>query len=258
MGWRNTQQPTNTVGIPQNMIEDPEGFINAFGQASTPQQKEQAYTNYIFPTWNGADSRSVVSGKLLGDNSNYVSITDSTTDFQLKSYYNGSSINFSQDGFKTADYTICYVALVDDDTQVSFFSCFIRYRQNQACGQAGGTNPIISGTMSQQIYTILISNELEVTVTSNGGGATHIAKVTGHLSALSNNLSDILIVAGGGGGGMIIDSVAYDGADAGGISGSGTNSANQTTGYAFGQGESGSGVSGGGGGLYGGYKGVSS
>ena len=95
-------------------------------------------------------------------------------------------------------------------------------------------------------------------VTAPGGGATHIAKVTGHLSTLSNNLSDILIVAGGGGGGMIIDSVAYDGADAGGISGSGTNSANQTTGYAFGQGESGSGVSGGGGGLYGGYKGVSS
>lgn len=95
-------------------------------------------------------------------------------------------------------------------------------------------------------------------ITAPGGGATHIAKVTGHLSALSNNLSDILIVAGGGGGGMIIDSVAYDGADAGGISGSGTNSANQTTGYAFGQGESAEGVSGGGGGFYGGYKGGTS
>ena len=101
-----------------------------------------------------------------------------------------------------------------------------------------------------------IMGAMHSSVTAPGGGATHIAKVTGHLSALSSNLSDILIVAGGGGGGMIVDSVAYDGADAGGISGNGTNSANQTTGYAFGQGESGSGVSGGGGGLYGGYKGV--
>ena len=48
----------------------------------------------------------------------------------------------------------------------------------------------------------------------------------------------------------------YSGADAGGISGSGTKSANQSTGYAFGQGESGTDVSGGGSGLYGGYKGV--
>lgn len=115
--------------------------------------------------------------------------------------------------------------------------------------------PIYITTYTGNIY---IDGELPSTsITAPGGGATHIAKVTGHLSALSSNLSDILIVAGGGGGGMIIDSVAYDGADAGGISGSGTNSANQTTGYAFGQGESGSGVSGGGGGLYGGYKGVS-
>ena len=50
----------------------------------------------------------------------------------------------------------------------------------------------------------------------------------------------------------------YTGKDAGGISGSGNNSANQTTGYAFGQGESADGVSGGGGGLYGGYKGGTS
>lgn len=34
----------------------------------------------------------------------------------------------------------------------------------------------------------------------NGGGATHIAKVTGILSSLSSNINDILIVAGGGGG----------------------------------------------------------
>ena len=34
----------------------------------------------------------------------------------------------------------------------------------------------------------------------SGGGATHIAKVSGTLSELSNNISSILIVAGGGGG----------------------------------------------------------
>ena len=34
-----------------------------------------------------------------------------------------------------------------------------------------------------------------------GGGATHVAKVTGVLSTLSGNISNILIVAGGGGGG---------------------------------------------------------
>ena len=94
------------------------------------------------------------------------------------------------------------------------------------------------------------------THTSNGGGATHIAKVTGQLKDLSSNLSDILIVSGGGGGGMLIGDTAYPGADAGGISGSGDNSADQTTGNAFGQGESGTNVSGGGGGLYGGYKGI--
>lgn len=90
--------------------------------------------------------------------------------------------------------------------------------------------------------------------TSNGGGATHIAKVTGQLKDLSSNLSDILIVSGGGGGGLIVGETAYAGKEAGGISGSGSNSGNQSTGYAFGQGESSDSKSGGGGGLYGGYK----
>ena len=94
---------------------------------------------------------------------------------------------------------------------------------------------------------------------NNGGGATHIAKRAGLLSSIgASNLSDVLIVSGGGGGGLIIGEDVYAGKDAGGIAGSGNNSANQTTGYAFGQGESAEGVSGGGGGLYGGYKGGTS
>lgn len=94
--------------------------------------------------------------------------------------------------------------------------------------------------------------------TSNGGGATHIAKRTGQLKDLSSYTSDILIVSGGGGGGLLVGETAYTGKEAGGISGSGDNSAGQTTGNAFGQGESGTNLSGGGSGLYGGYKGTSS
>ena len=90
------------------------------------------------------------------------------------------------------------------------------------------------------------------TYTSNGGGATHIAKVTGQLKDLS--ASNILLVSGGGGGGLLSGETPYAGADAGGISGSGSNSGDQSSGYAFGQGESGTNVSGGGGGYYGGYK----
>lgn len=144
---------------------------------------------------------------------------------------------------------------IDDENQIGTFVLY-GTNYNYAARWSGGSNTTRL-LNSNWIYNWIKQAMPLVSVTATGGGATHIAKVTGHLSALSNNLSDILIVAGGGGGGMIIDSVAYDGADAGGISGSGTNSANQTTGYAFGQGESGSGVSGGGGGLYGGYKGVS-
>lgn len=107
-------------------------------------------------------------------------------------------------------------------------------------------------------YAAYIGNPQVNAITSNGGGATHIAKVTGQLSSLSNNLSDILMVSGGGGGGLLSGDTDYSGKEAGGISGSGDNSANQSTGYAFGQGESAVGVSGGGSGLYGGYKGTSS
>lgn len=112
-------------------------------------------------------------------------------------------------------------------------------------------------------YDKIYLNQTDITpapdmFTSNGGGATHIAKVTGQLSSLSNNLSGILMVSGGGGGGLLVGDTDYSGKEAGGISGSGDNSANQSTGYAFGQGESADGVSGGGSGLYGGYKGTSS
>ena len=149
----------------------------------------------------------------------------------------------------------CLVALVDDTYQIGILGYYVTaYRLS-------GDNYIdfvINGisTNYDKGYQVLMGALPSLIATANGGGATHMALVTGHLSSLSSNLSDILMVSGGGGGGLIIGEDTYDGADAGGISGSGDNSADQTTGYAFGQGESGEGVSGGGGGLYGGSKGV--
>lgn len=140
--------------------------------------------------------------------------------------------------------------VVDDDTKESWILggvVAITASGNSAIGSRYYSSPEVYYALMNLAYGI-----------SNGGGATHIAKVTGQLKDLSSNLSDILMVSGGGGGGIIIGEDAYAGKDAGGISGSGNNSANQTTGYAFGQGESGSGVSGGGGGYYGGYKGGTS
>lgn len=113
---------------------------------------------------------------------------------------------------------------------------------------------VLTGVGNAGVYFENVKFLVEEVETSNGGGATHIAKVTGQLKDLSSNLSDILMVSGGGGGGYLVGENAYAGADAGGISGSGSNSGNQSTGYAFGQGESGTNKSGGGGGLYGGYK----
>ena len=84
-------------------------------------------------------------------------------------------------------------------------------------------------TAVPQAFKDYVNTPIITGIWSNGGGATHIAKVTGQLSSLSNNLSDILMVSGGGGGGLIIGEDTYAGKDAGGISGSGNNSANQTT-----------------------------
>ncbi len=92
---------------------------------------------------------------------------------------------------------------------------------------------------------------------AGGGGATHIATATGLLSSLSSNQSSVLIVAGGGGGASYNQAGGNGGGTTGanGINGAG---GTQTTGYAFGQGQDGSGagnsngVAGGGGGWYGG------
>lgn len=142
---------------------------------------------------------------------------------------------------------------VDESNQ--YGSCFLMYKSGNQCINR---NLGYSKTNWQNpMYQIIKAGSLVIPITSNGGGATHIAKVTGQLSSLSNNLSDILMVSGGGGGGLLMGEDAYHGKDAGGISGMGNNSGNQTTGSGFGLGESGSDVPGGGSGLYGGYRGGS-
>lgn len=101
-----------------------------------------------------------------------------------------------------------------------------------------------------------------------GGGATHIATVSGSLASLSAKINNILIVAGGGGGGASwTDGKQYfSGGGGGGISGvvgvkysAGvtTVAGNQTSGNAFGLGQNGTTAwsAGSGGGLYGGISG---
>ena len=96
----------------------------------------------------------------------------------------------------------------------------------------------------------------------SGGGATHMAWISGTLAEIGQeNQNRILLIAGGGGGGAGL----YDGFQGGGESGGyDQKPADQTSGYAWGQGEDGGlaekdassyGGGAGGGGLYGGYAG---
>ncbi len=115
---------------------------------------------------------------------------------------------------------------------------------------------------------------------AGGGGATHIATVTGILSSLSSNKAAVLIVAGGGGGACqnydMINANIKSGGDGGGTTGEdgkpqrndnsfSAKGASQSSGYSFGQGKNGTskeywascgaeGNGGGGGGYYGGYS----
>lgn len=134
----------------------------------------------------------------------------------------------------------------------------IIYNINAGNDTSNHPTMFVYNAQTTKINRLIINGASTQSYTSNGGGATHIAKRTGQLKDLSSYTSDILIVSGGGGGGLLVDTTEYTGKEAGGISGSGDNSADQSTGNAFGLGESGTNESGGGSGLYGGYKGTSS
>ena len=96
---------------------------------------------------------------------------------------------------------------------------------------------------------------------SGGGGATHIATISGELEKISldTDLDKILIVAGGGGAGFNHSDSTYDaiGGDGGGFQGNGNLPGTQTGGgggFGYGYDNTNNG-SGGGGGYYGGGRG---
>ena len=112
-------------------------------------------------------------------------------------------------------------------------------------------------------------------INASGGGATHIATSSGLLSTLEENKTSILIVSGGGGGARDqsnhVNAARWGtGGSGGGMNGVGPNSSfgsttsftvvsslagTQSSGNAFGMGESVTGNSAGGGGYYGGFSG---
>ena len=151
------------------------------------------------------------------------------------------------------------------------------------CGQAGVNKSTATtyngGGGGKSQYFDLTPHYKPTRTGSSGGGATHIATRSGTLAALGNT-SGLLIVAGGGGGGADGDGLTSGGAGSGGTGGGtnggggigkvnewGTAGGTQSSGYAFGQGETGicawadydgganyacNAAGGGGGGLYGG------
>ena len=143
---------------------------------------------------------------------------------------------------------LCYTFGKDEEENYYLVTISISNTSTYASGWYGVQDDNLQ--YSTNLKTLLSGALPPTDIIGTGGGATHIAKVTGLLSSLSSNLSDVLIVAGGGGGGMIYENTAYRGADAGGITGNSDTSGNQSIGYSFGQGES----PGGGGGYHGGYS----
>lgn len=125
----------------------------------------------------------------------------------------------------------------------------------------GGKGNAFNGGCVNQTTNPYASN---IMYGGGGGGATHIAKVDGQLSAIGHTSfvtnGNGLIVAGGGGGGSRyyrpsdqLPDRYIAGNSGGGLSGGGSRGGTQSGGYAFGQGQN-TGVGGyGGGGLYGGY-----
>ena len=97
-------------------------------------------------------------------------------------------------------------------------------------GESGTPELIRNGGYNGGGKVLTYEGDTNITINnryvSGGGGATHIAKVDGLLSTLSNKIDSIIIVAGGGGGGYLHSQIGYEaiGGDAGGyIGNAGTN-----------------------------------
>ena len=131
--------------------------------------------------------------------------------------------------------------------------------KDQTAGSTGGYNGGGTGGKDSNGSSGYRGNEPG----AGGGGATHIATTTGLLSSLEGKTDTVLMVSGAGGGGSWTNA----GGSGGGLFGvNGTyktlisKGGSQTTGYAFGQGGTGSanqaGGGGGGAGYFGGYGGA--
>ena len=102
-------------------------------------------------------------------------------------------------------------------------------------------------------YGVKHNNDSTEYFGSGGGGATHIATVSGLLSNVKSNMQNVLIAAGGGGGGIYIWEGYLNGGSGGGFQGvaasNGGGGATQTSNGATGSSSWGQ-IGGGGGGLY--------
>lgn len=187
---------------------------------------------------------------MMTTNTGIVQLTDGTAINSVSS--GGQSLKYSQPPFAGElascspnndwwDWDKVYIICgVDIENQLGRVGILVAPKDNPP--QSGWAEWCLAwSSVSDKAFNWINNNVIPnvQSITSNGGGATHIAKRTGQLKDLSSNLSDILIVSGGGGGGMLIGDTVYPGADAGGIAGNSDNSADQSTGYAFGQGENG-------------------
>lgn len=242
-----------TVSNPENVI--PSNMLN--GATTYKASIDSALNNFspkgdiIFYYGNGTQDENIIfeNDYLLFEYGNTSRLYGSTNyGFLIRDKVNNTNLCVGGWGGSTGPFPFYIAIVLDNENERGYF--FL----NDYSPYSGNHFQVLGGK-SQGIDIFFESFGTRIpTYTSNGGGATHIAKVTGQLKDLSSNLSDILMVSGGGGGGYLVGEDVYDGADAGGISGSGSNSGNQSTGYAFGQGESSTNKSGGGGGYYGGYK----
>ena len=197
-------------------------------QSANQSDFEPAYNFYTH-----LDSGKGAVDLLKIDNANYIRMTPSTTVakyYDITVVYNGQTISTFSNSAGNKGWSIFLFGL-DDDTKLGYMSAAYKadnyYYYNIQMG---------SGT---RIYYNLLKGYLATKQTANGGGATHIAKASGMLENFSNNLSNLLMVSGGGGGGMYMGSHEFKGADAGGIAGNGSFSANQNSGYKFGLGQPG-------------------
>lgn len=269
MSWENVN--LTIFGIPQATVTD-------FSWCDDPTTGRYGGNDKISVEWKFADSCEQENNTYaVGDGTGYGLHTDTPTEqIYVNDYYDYNMLLNGQPqstpwGFHVPkshtiggyNQRLAFIAVINEETQKGIFVFLVQkggtlsnwYFAISLSNQSGDpANPVAGGT--RVCYDFLKGTMPPTQVVGKGGGATHIAKRTGTLAAIgASNISDILLVSGGGGGGLVYSGTAYDGKDAGGISGSGDNSANQSTGYGFGQGESGSNVPGGGGGLYGGYKG---